>query len=99
MTGQPRATVCYIRTVTHREMRNNSAEILRAVAAGETIQVTNNGKLAAIISPPSPSVMDRLAAEGRMRPALKPLSSLTKVKAKKVKVTTERILDDVRGRW
>jgi prevent-host-death family protein len=80
-------------------MRNHSAEILRAVAAGETIQVTNNGKLAAIISPPSQSVLDRLAAEGKVRPALKPMSNLAKIKAKKGKVTAEQILDDVRGRW
>src|SRR4051812_18881190 len=47
-----RATVCYMRTVTHREMRNSSGEILRAVAAGESVQVTNNGQIAAVISPP-----------------------------------------------
>lgn len=30
-----RATLRYMRTVTHRQMRNNSGESLRAVAAGE----------------------------------------------------------------
>lgn len=39
--------VRHMRTVTHREMRNGSGEILRAVAAGETVQVTNNGQIAA----------------------------------------------------
>lgn len=43
--------------------------------------------------------MDRLVADGKVRPAMKPLSSLSKVTAKKAKVTTEQILDDVRGRW
>ena len=88
-----------MRTVTHREMRNNSAEILRAVAAGETIQVTNNGKVAAIISPPNESVLDRLIAEGKARPPLKPMSELSKIKPKKTKLTTKEILDDVRGPW
>ena len=49
-----------MRTVTHREMRNNSGEILRAVAAGETVQVTNNGQIAAVISPPDFASLDRL---------------------------------------
>ena len=48
-----RATVCYMKSVTHREMRNNSGDILRAVAAGESVQVTNHGVLAAVISPPA----------------------------------------------
>lgn len=38
-------------TVTHREMRNRSGEILRRVEAGESIQVTNNGRPAAVIVP------------------------------------------------
>lgn len=46
------ATQCYTKTVTHREMLNNSGEILRAVSAGETVQVTNHGQVAAVISPP-----------------------------------------------
>jgi antitoxin (DNA-binding transcriptional repressor) of toxin-antitoxin stability system len=28
--------MCYLKTVTHRQMRNDSAEILRVVANGET---------------------------------------------------------------
>ena len=47
-----RATLCDMRTVTHREMRNQSGDILRHVADGETIQVTNHGRVAALIVPP-----------------------------------------------
>ena len=94
-----RATLCYMRTVRHREMRNNSAEILRAVAAGETIQITNNGKVAAILSPPSESVPRRLIAEGKARPPLRPMSDLAQVKPTKSKVTTAEVLDDLRGPW
>jgi hypothetical protein len=39
--------VCYASGDAH-----SSGEILRAVAAGETVQVTNNGQVAAVISPP-----------------------------------------------
>jgi len=38
-------------TITHRELRNNSAEILRRVAAGEAIAVTNRGVVVAHLSP------------------------------------------------
>ena len=38
-------------TVSHRELRNNSAEILRAVAAGESFVVTNHGSPVAVLAP------------------------------------------------
>ena len=40
-------------TVSHRELRNNSAGILRAVAAGESFIVTNHGSAVAVITPVS----------------------------------------------
>jgi len=39
------------RTISHRELRNNSGEVLRAVAAGETFIVTNNGEPVAELGP------------------------------------------------
>ena len=39
------------RTISHRELRNNSGEVLRAVAAGETFIVTNNGEPVAELRP------------------------------------------------
>lgn len=42
-----------IKTVSHRELRNNSAGILRAVAAGESFIVTNHGSVVAVIKPVS----------------------------------------------
>jgi prevent-host-death family protein len=39
------------KTVSHRELRNNSAGILRAVAAGESFVVTNHGSAVAVIMP------------------------------------------------
>lgn len=86
-----------MRTVTHREMRNNSAEILRAVAAGEDILVTNNGEPAALITRPNVSPWELLKATGQVRPATKSLASLKTLKPKKASVTTKEILDDLRG--
>lgn len=39
------------KTISHRELRNNSAEILRAVAAGESFVVTNHGSPVAVLTP------------------------------------------------
>ncbi|MDJ0337566.1 type II toxin-antitoxin system prevent-host-death family antitoxin [Cryobacterium sp. PH31-O1] len=41
-----------MRTIAHRDLRNNSAEVLRAVRDGETLQITNHGEVVAVLSPP-----------------------------------------------
>ena len=38
--------------LAHRDLRNRSSEILREVAAGATFEITNHGKVVAILSPP-----------------------------------------------
>jgi prevent-host-death family protein len=47
------------RTIPHRELRNNSSAILRDVAAGERIRITNHGVVVAVLVPPSEA--DRVA--------------------------------------
>lgn len=91
--------MCYVRTVTHREMRNSSGEILRAVAAGETVQVTNNGQVAAVISPPAGSSLDRLAAQGQARPARRAVADLGTIRRRRAKRTSAELVEDARGRW
>ena len=44
-----------VRTIPHRELRNDSSRILAEVEAGETIQVTNHGRVVAVLSPPPPA--------------------------------------------
>jgi prevent-host-death family protein len=56
-----------MRTISHRELRNNSSEILRAVSAGETIEVTNHGEVAAVLVPPALTVYERLVFAGKVR--------------------------------
>src|SRR5580765_7238183 len=41
-----------VRTIPHRQLRNNSSAVLREVAQGEAIQITNNGEVVAILVPP-----------------------------------------------
>ena len=88
-----------MRSVTHREMRNNSGEILRAVAAGESVQVTNNGQIAAVISPPSGDPLSELVARGQARPPRKPLSALGAVRRRKASRASAQIVSDSRARW
>ncbi len=47
-------------------MRNNSGEVLRRVAQGESILVTNNGVPAAVMTPVTASDRARLRASGRL---------------------------------
>jgi prevent-host-death family protein len=40
------------RTIPHRELRNNSSQILRDVENGETIAISNHGDVVAYLVPP-----------------------------------------------
>ena len=88
-----------MRTITHREMRNNSGEILRAVAAGETLQVTNNGRVAAVISPPTRDALAQLEAQGQVRLPRRPLVDLASISRGKASRASADILADARGTW
>jgi prevent-host-death family protein len=88
-----------MRTVTHREMRNQSGEILRHVAGGETIQVTNNGRVAALIVPPGADTLADLVSRGQVRVAPQPASSLRSIVRRKSAADSQAIVADVRGRW
>ncbi len=58
-----------MRTISQRELRNNSGEVLRAVAAGESMVITNHGQPAALLTPVPGTVRERLIATGRLVPA------------------------------
>lgn len=88
-----------MRTITHREMRNQSGEILRRVADGETIQVTNHGEPAALIVPPDTDPLAGLLARGQVRPARRPVSSLRSLVRREGTKPSAEIVADVRGRW
>ena len=56
-----------MRTISQRELHDNTAEILRAVSAGEMVDVTDDGKVVAVLVPPGLGVYDRLVAAGKVR--------------------------------
>jgi prevent-host-death family protein len=86
-------------TVTHREMRNNSGEILRRVEGGESVQVTNNGRVAALIVPPSSDPLADLAQRGQLRAAVRDPSTLRDVRRRATHRSSKHILADSRGQW
>jgi prevent-host-death family protein len=86
-----------VRTISHRELRNNSSEILRAVSAGETIEVTNHGELAAVLVPPALTVYERLVAgKVRVPDAERPVNLRT-IPRTAAPVSSSEIIEDLRG--
>lgn len=59
-----------------RELRQHASRYLDRVKAGETVEVTDRGRLVALLVPPSPgtSARDRLLTAGRLIPATRPLA-------------------------
>lgn len=94
-----RATLCYMESVSHRELRNSSGEVLRRVAAGESVLVTNNGQPVAVLGPLGGSALDQAELRGEVRRARAPLASLRQVKRGRSTVSTADLLHDVRGQW
>lgn len=57
-----------------RELKNNLSRVIRRVADGEAIDVTDHGRIVARLSPPPidasvPTGLDRLIADGVVSPA------------------------------
>ncbi len=84
-------------TVTHREMRKSSGEILRRVAAGQSIQVTINGRVVAVIAPPPTDLLRDLEQRSHLRPALREPSELRNIRRRDTWRTSEQIITDSRG--
>lgn len=88
-----------MKEITHRELRNESAEVLRRVDAGETILVTNRGRPAAVIGPPPHDVLSLLAAQGQVREALESPATIRSIKRRASRRPAAEIVADIRGRW
>jgi prevent-host-death family protein len=89
--------VVTMRTISHRELRNNSSEILRDVPAGEIIEVTNNGEVSAVLVPPSFTPYERLLATGKARLPVDSSIDLRRIPRVRSSLRTADIIADVRG--
>jgi prevent-host-death family protein len=52
-----------------RELRQRASELLRRVAAGESIEVTDRGRPVAVLAPMPDDPLERLRAAGDLIPA------------------------------
>jgi len=86
-------------TVTHREMRNSSGDLLRRVAAGESIQISNAGRIAAVIVPFAADAVTMLTEFGAARTARRPVAALTDIRRRISPTPSAAIIADARGRW
>lgn len=91
--------MCYMERVTHREMRNQSAELLRRVEAGESFIVTNRGHATAVIRPATPQTVEELIRQGHGRNATKDILTLRSIPRRVSTRSSADILRDSRGTW
>lgn len=78
-----------------RELRQYASRYLALVKAGETVEVTDRGRLVALIVPPGPSrnARERMIAEGRLIPATGTLRPPERIVAAS---TSQSVLDALR---
>lgn len=81
-----------------RELRQNLSVYLDRVKEGETLTVTEHGRVVAMLRPPSQSdaVIDRMVADGRIVAPTEPLH--TRAAPRRVALTQpmSEILDEIR---
>lgn len=81
--------------VPHRELRNHSAELLRRAAAGESFEVTNNGRVVAMLVPPPASPLE---AHLRRRLTVPPSATLLpRISRVRSNLSTTEVLTELKG--
>ncbi len=84
-----------MKTIGIRELQQNASAALRRVAAGESLGVTDRGRLVAVLSAPSMATgAAALVAAGRVRPARRPPTSLPEPTV--VAESTQAVLEELR---
>jgi len=80
-----------------RELRRQASAILRRVAAGETVEVTDRGRTVAVLLRTMPSGLARLEREGLLRRADGDLLDLSPVRLPPGAVEPSRLVADGRA--
>ncbi len=80
-----------MKTISHRELRNQSAQVLREVASGASYAITNFGSVVARLSPPTGDSELTCVRAATTRPVY---SKMPRVKLGRPSLET---LDDLRG--
>ncbi|MBO9522436.1 MAG: type II toxin-antitoxin system Phd/YefM family antitoxin [Nocardioidaceae bacterium] len=83
-----------MRTISQRELRNDNAEVIRAVLEGETFLITRNGEPVAVLHAPDDVVRAPGLPLGRPARRRERYAGRPRVRGS---VPTERLLDELRG--
>jgi prevent-host-death family protein len=90
--------MCYMERVGIRQLRQNATAVLRRVAAGEVVEVTDRGRAVARIVPiHEASRLEQLVAEGRASGTTGDLLDVQPVPHKAGKPLLSKILADMRA--
>ena len=81
-----------------RELRQHASRYLEKVKAGEVVEVTERGKLIALLVSPSPTATerDRLISTGRMTPARSSFQLPERRRLTDAERSASDVLDDLR---
>jgi prevent-host-death family protein len=84
-----------VKRIGVRELRQHASRYLDLVKAGETVEVSERGRLVALLVPPDPAsgARERLIAEGHLVPSSGALRLPRRVKASG---TSASVLDELR---
>jgi len=80
-----------------RELRRDASAILRRVAAGETVEITDRGRPVAVLLKTMPSGLARLEREGLLRRAEADLLDLVPVRLPPGASAPSRLVDEGRS--
>jgi prevent-host-death family protein len=80
-----------------RELRREASAILRRVAAGETVEVTDRGRAVAVLLRTMPSGLARLEREGLLRRAEGDLLAMSPVSLPAGAAVPSRLVDEGRA--
>jgi prevent-host-death family protein len=86
------------RRIGIRELRQNLSQAIEEVRNGETLEVTKGGEPVARIVPVKHATkLDQLIAEGKARPALRPMDLSRPLRKATGPMTASEALDWLRG--
>lgn len=82
-----------------RELRQHATRHLARVKAGETVEVTERGRLIALLVPPDPdtTARERLIASGQLVPAERPFQLPQPAAPRPGSPDTGAVLDELRA--
>lgn len=79
------------------QLKKNLESYLHRAAAGETLDVEENGQLVARIGPAPPAILQQLEGEGRLLPATNDLLALGPPTFTAPNFTSDTVLAKLRG--